>query len=66
MAASPRKKDTRPQLNIRVDDDVIQDIKRLRLALSEDEDIPTATDIIKRAVRYMAEREAPRGRGARG
>lgn len=64
MATAPRKKDTRPQLNIRVDDDVIRDIKRLRVALSEtSDDIPTATDIIKRAVRYMAEREV--GKGAR-
>lgn len=66
MAATPRKKDTRPQLNIRVDDNIIQDIKRLRVALADTMvDVPTTTDVIKIAVRYMAEREAPRHKGSR-
>lgn len=66
MAKTDRKKDDRPQVNIRVDGEFIRDIGRLRLALSIPSDgteLITTTDIIKRAVRYMAEREV--GKSAR-
>jgi len=61
MAKSERKKDERPQVNIRVDGEFLRDIGRIRLALTMPTDgteLITTTDIIKRAVRYMAERES--------
>ncbi len=61
MAKNERRKQDRQQVNIRVDGEFLRNIGQLRLALSNQSagmEMITTTDIIRRAVQYMVERES--------